>query len=82
MSRLGPALESYRRDNRGNSPLPAIHLKSLLTTPELIRISVSGAVPPSPRNESFLAVLNVYLDDDTMSLKLRIDFGMANFFFD
>lgn len=75
LSKLGPALEGYRRENRGSGAHPVIQFRQLITTPESVRLSVLGAAPPNLKHEPFLVNMNIFLDEETMSLKMKLDFG-------
>ncbi|VDM98233.1 unnamed protein product [Thelazia callipaeda] len=74
LSKLGPALEGYRREHRGSGAHPVIQFRQLIITAESIRLSVLGAAPPNLKHEPFLVNMNIYLDDETMSLKMKLDF--------
>lgn len=75
LSKLGPALEGYRREHRGSGAHPVIQFRQLITTPESVRLSVVGAAPPNLKHEPFLVNMNIYLDEETMSLKMKLEFG-------
>uniref|UniRef100_A0A915PP03 Mediator of RNA polymerase II transcription subunit 14 n=1 Tax=Setaria digitata TaxID=48799 RepID=A0A915PP03_9BILA len=55
LSKLGPALEGYRREHRGSGAHPVIQFRQLIATPESVRLSVVGAAPPNLKHEPFLA---------------------------
>ncbi|VDO40248.1 unnamed protein product [Onchocerca flexuosa] len=74
LSKLGPALEGYRREHRGSGAHPIIQFRQLIATPESVRLSVLGAAPPNLKHEPFLVNMNIYLDEETMSLKMKLDF--------
>lgn len=74
LHRLGPALEGYRQDHRGPGGHPIVQFRQLKVMPDSIRLSVLGAAPPNLKHEPFVVNLNIYLDEETMSLKLKLDF--------
>ncbi|KAK6113195.1 Mediator complex subunit MED14 family protein [Brugia pahangi] len=74
LSKLGPALEGYRREHRGSGAHPVIQFRQLIATAESVRLSVLGAAPPNLKHEPFLVNMNIYLDEETMSLKMKLDF--------
>ncbi|MCP9265190.1 MED14 [Dirofilaria immitis] len=67
LSKLGPALEGYRREHRGSGAHPVIQFRQLIATPESVRLSVLGAAPPNLKHEPFLVNMNIYLDEETMN---------------
>ncbi|VBB31806.1 unnamed protein product, partial [Acanthocheilonema viteae] len=67
LSKLGPALEGYRREHRGSGAHPVIQFRQLVATPESVRLSVLGAAPPNLKHEPFLVNMNIYLDEETMN---------------
>uniref|UniRef100_A0A158Q7E9 Mediator of RNA polymerase II transcription subunit 14 n=1 Tax=Elaeophora elaphi TaxID=1147741 RepID=A0A158Q7E9_9BILA len=75
LSKLGPALEGYRREHRGSGAHPVIQFRQLIATAESVRLSVLGAAPPNLKHEPFLVNMNIYLDEETMSLRMKLDFG-------
>ncbi|CAG9530753.1 unnamed protein product [Cercopithifilaria johnstoni] len=80
LSKLGPALEGYRREHRGSGAHPVIQFRQLIVTPESVRLSVLGAAPPNLKHEPFLVNMNIYLDEETMSLKMKLGFGNNEIF--
>lgn len=78
LSRLGPALEGYRREHRGLGTHPVIQFRQLVSTAESVRLSVMGAAPPNLKHEPFVVNMNIFLDEETMKLKLKLDFGMLH----
>ncbi|KHN74691.1 Mediator of RNA polymerase II transcription subunit 14 [Toxocara canis] len=74
LSHLGAALEGYRREHRGSGAHPVVQFRHLFVTPESVRVSVAGAAPPNMKHEPFIVNFHVHLDEETMSLKLKLDF--------
>uniref|UniRef100_A0A915AIY3 Mediator of RNA polymerase II transcription subunit 14 n=1 Tax=Parascaris univalens TaxID=6257 RepID=A0A915AIY3_PARUN len=74
LSRLGPALEGYRREHRGSGAHPVVQFRHLSVTPESVRVSVMGAAPPNMKHDPFIVTFHIHLDEETMTLKLKLDF--------
>ncbi|MFH4974821.1 hypothetical protein AB6A40_001530 [Gnathostoma spinigerum] len=70
--RLGPCLEAYRREHRGSNTV--IQFRRLISNNDSVRISIVGAASPALNHEPFLVNMNIYLDINSMNLKMKLDF--------